>query len=150
MKIYFCMSLKTFFFQPAAPPIDKNPCLPSPCGPNAQCRESPNHQPICSCLSDMIGSPPNCRKECYSNSDCNQDKSCRNNKCVDPCISNPCAKEFSRCNVVNHNPICSCQNGYTGGIFSFLFYYIYFHYSIANKHFFLIQMHFIDATLKVS
>lgn len=37
---------------------------------------------------------------------------CFNKKCVDPCIS--VCGEGSACRVVNHNPVCMCQEGYVG------------------------------------
>lgn len=94
-------------------PIE-NPCQPSPCGFNSQCRELNNHA-VCSCLPDFIGAPPNCRPECVVSSECSQDKSCINQKCKDPCPGT-CGQN-ARCHVVNHNPICSCENGFEGDPF---------------------------------
>jgi len=48
-------------------------------------------------------------------SECAQDKACVNQKCVDPCPGT-CGLN-ARCQVVNHNPICSCSAGYTGDPF---------------------------------
>lgn len=90
------------------------PCTPSPCGLNSRCRELNNHA-VCSCLPDMIGAPPNCRPECLVSSECPLDKSCINQKCKNPC-ENVCGLN-ARCMVVNHNPICSCELGYTGDPF---------------------------------
>lgn len=56
-----------------------------------------------------------CRPECMVSTDCSQDKTCINQKCVDPCPGT-CGLN-ARCQIVNHNPICSCQNGYTGDPF---------------------------------
>jgi len=95
--------------------VPENPCIPSPCGPNSQCREI-NGQGVCSCLPNYIGSPPSCRPECVVSSECPQDKACQNQKCVNPCPG-PCGLN-SRCNVNNHSPICSCNRGYTGDPFS--------------------------------
>lgn len=88
-----------------------NPCQPSPCGPNSQCREN-NGQAICSCLPEFSGSPPGCRPECVVSSECALNKACINRKCADPC-QNACGSN-SICHVNNHNPICICQNGFTG------------------------------------
>jgi hypothetical protein len=93
----------------------KNPCQPSPCGPNSQCREV-NGQAVCSCLPNYTGSPPGCRPECVVSSECPLDKACLNQKCVDPCPGT-CGTN-AKCFVKNHSPICSCQNGYTGDPFS--------------------------------
>ncbi len=86
----------------------------SPCGPYSQCRAVNDHA-ICSCLSGYFGRPPNCHPECISNSDCPADKSCMNQMCSDPCPG-ICGYN-ARCHVVNHNPICSCNAGYTGDPF---------------------------------
>ncbi|XP_075154214.1 uncharacterized protein LOC142227620 [Haematobia irritans] len=91
-----------------------NPCSPSPCGPNSQCREK-NGQSICSCLPDMIGFPPSCRPECISDSECPPNRACVNQKCQDPCPGS--CGHHALCNVVNHIPICSCHSGYTGSPF---------------------------------
>lgn len=92
-----------------------NPCQPSPCGPNSQCREV-NEQGVCSCLPEFIGSPPACRPECTSSSECAADKACVNRKCVDPC-PNVCGQQ-AECRVRNHNPICTCLSGFTGDPFT--------------------------------
>lgn len=92
-----------------------NPCQPSPCGPNSQCREV-NGQAVCSCLPNYSGSPPACRPECVVSSECAQDKACVNQKCVDPCPGT-CGTN-ANCHVRNHSPICSCAPGYTGDPFS--------------------------------
>lgn len=91
-----------------------NPCHPTPCGPNSQCREISEHA-VCSCLPGYIGSSPNCRPECVVSSECIQDKACVNKKCVDPCPGT-CGQN-ARCQVVNHNPICSCSPGFSGDPF---------------------------------
>jgi hypothetical protein len=57
-----------------------------------------------------------CRPECVVSSECSLNKACLNEKCSDPCPGT-CGQN-ARCNVVNHNPICSCSPGYTGDPFS--------------------------------
>lgn len=76
-----------------------------------------------------------CRPECKISSECPQDKACINLKCSDPCPGT-CGLS-ARCQVVNHNPICSCLPGFTGDPFlrctkfegiqsiTFLFYMIF-------------------------
>ena len=91
-----------------------HPCQPSPCGPNSQCRVI-NEQAVCSCLLGYIGSPPQCKPECVVSSDCTSDRSCLNLKCIDPCPGT--CGSGAVCNVVNHNPICSCNPGYIGDPF---------------------------------
>ena len=96
-----------------APPVT-NPCNPSPCGPNSQCREI-NGQAVCSCVMGFIGSPPTCRPECVVSSECPQNQACNNQKCRDPCLGT--CGVGARCSVVNHNPICSCPERFTGDPF---------------------------------
>lgn len=115
------------FLEPLPAPV--NPCVPSPCGPNSQCRVIGNTG-ACSCLPNFIGRPPNCRPECTINEECSGNLACVNEKCQDPC---PGSCGFNAlCTVVNHSPVCTCIQGYTGDPFSgcsvipskFLFNYI--------------------------
>lgn len=108
LSVLFTQSLFTVRQDPI------NVCSPSPCGPYSICREVNGHA-VCSCQADYIGSPPNCRPECIVSSECSQDKACVNQRCVDPCIGT-CGQN-AKCQVINHNPICSCSNGYTGDPF---------------------------------
>jgi hypothetical protein len=96
-------------------PEPKNPCSPSPCGPNSQCREI-NGQAVCSCVPGYIGSPPTCRPECVTSSECSLNEACVNQKCIDPCPGT-CGLN-ARCQVVNHSPICSCPPKYSGDPFT--------------------------------
>lgn len=93
------------------PTIVENPCDPSPCGPNSQCRVV-GSQPACSCLPNYIGRAPNCRPECTTSNECPNNLACQNEKCRDPCPGT-CGQN-AQCTVVNHNPICSCLPGYEG------------------------------------
>lgn len=94
---------------------NKNPCNPSPCGPNSRCVSARNGVAVCSCLDSHIGQPPNCRPECISSSECLSNEACINGRCVNPCVGT-CA-ENAECQVVNHNPICSCPRGLHGDPF---------------------------------
>lgn len=95
-------------------PAKMKPCNPSPCGPNSICREI-NDQAVCTCAPEYLGTPPLCRPECLISSDCPQNQACLNQKCKDPCIGT-CGIQ-AICLVVNHNPVCSCPEGYTGNPF---------------------------------
>lgn len=108
-------SLKPFLLirKVQATPIE-SPCASMPCGLNSQCRELNGHA-VCSCLPEMIGAPPNCRPECLVSSECPLDKSCVNQICKNPC-EGVCGLH-ARCQVVNHNPICSCELGFNGDPF---------------------------------
>lgn len=92
-----------------------NPCVPSPCGPNSQCRVVGN-SPACSCLPNYIGRAPNCRPECVINEECPGNLACQNERCKDPCPGS-CGSQAT-CVVVKHSPVCSCLQGYTGDPFT--------------------------------
>lgn len=94
-------------------PID--PCRPSPCGPNSQCREL-NGQAVCSCVENFIGLAPNCRPECVLSTECASDKACISQRCQDPCPGT-CGIN-AECSVRNHSPLCLCRRGYTGDAFT--------------------------------
>lgn len=93
----------------------RDPCVPSPCGYNSQCLVK-NDQAQCSCLVDMMGSPPNCRPECISNSDCSTSLICTNQKCRNPCPAS--CGNAALCQVTNHVVYCTCPIGYTGDPFT--------------------------------
>lgn len=100
--------------------IEKDdPCNPSPCGPNSECRKNDN-QAVCSCLPNYIGTPPACRPECIVSTECPLNKACVKQKCIDPC-PDLCGVNTD-CRVINHSPICICKNGYTGDPFTACFY----------------------------
>lgn len=92
-----------------------DPCVPSPCGPNSVCRAN-NQQAVCSCQANYMGAPPNCRPECVVNAECQSNRACHRFKCTDPCPGT-CGLG-ARCEVINHNPICSCSPGMTGDPFT--------------------------------
>lgn len=108
-------NLTIFFSISTAIVTPTNPCQPSPCGPNSQCREI-NGQAVCSCLPTYIGSPPGCRPECTVSSECAQNKACINQKCQDPCPGT-CGLN-AHCSVINHSPVCACSPGQTGDPFT--------------------------------
>lgn len=93
----------------------QDPCVPSPCGPNAVCRSRGN-TPTCSCLPSYIGRPPNCRPECTNNAECPGHLACQNEKCRDPCPGS-CGLHTT-CVVIKHSPVCSCLEGFTGDPFN--------------------------------
>lgn len=92
-----------------------NPCQPSPCGPNSECRPI-GDLPSCSCLREFIGSPPNCRPECISNTECPSNLACINQKCKDPCPG-LCGSN-AECRVISHTPMCVCSIGFVGDPFT--------------------------------
>lgn len=97
------------------PPKPINPCVPSPCGPNSECRVS-DSRAVCSCTTGMLGAPPNCRPECLIHQDCPNHLACVRSKCRDPCVGS-CGFN-AQCTTHNHQPVCSCLAGYEGDPFS--------------------------------
>ena len=58
--------------------------------------------------------PPELSVGCSSDDDCPEYTACRNRKCINPCaVDEPCAPT-AICKVVNHNPVCTCPNGFIG------------------------------------
>ena len=100
---------------PTRPPAPVNPCLPDPCGPFSQCRNQ-GGVAACSCLPGYIGVPPNCRPECVLHSECPSNLACIGEKCRDPCPG-ACGPS-AECEVINHNAVCRCQQGYEGDPFT--------------------------------
>lgn len=88
-----------------------NPCLSGTCGPNSECHVI-DGRPVCSCSFGMLGTPPNCRPECIIHQECPSNRACMGQQCQDPCIGS-CGFN-ARCLVQNHQPICSCIEGFEG------------------------------------
>lgn len=88
--------------------------MPSPCGLNSKCQIA-NDAPLCTCLSEYIGEPPNCRPECVSNGECSTQLACINQKCRDPCPGS-CGIN-SECRVISHASMCVCIAGFEGDPF---------------------------------
>lgn len=102
--------------KPVATPVD--PCDPTPCGSNAQCKVSRNNAAACICESGYFGNPyESCRPECVVHTDCAYNQACLKNKCVDPCPGT-CGVS-AVCQVINHVPSCSCTTGYTGNPYAY-------------------------------
>lgn len=51
--------------------------------------------------------------ECMDNLGCPNDKTCHNQKCVNPCTLDSCGVN-SRCHVQFHRAICICDENHTG------------------------------------
>ncbi|KAG8306562.1 hypothetical protein J6590_044542 [Homalodisca vitripennis] len=87
-----------------------DPCLGG-CGPNTVCL-TVNEVSMCACKPGYIGHPFNeCYpKECMVNSDCPEQKECRDQRCEDAC-KDACGPN-SICKGIKHRPICSCISGY--------------------------------------
>jgi hypothetical protein len=94
-----------------------DPCLPSPCGPGAECTVNRAGNAICRCQPGLIPNPDTisgCKPECVRDPDCRQGFVCTNQKCVekpDPCVPSPCGPG-TVCTVnFAGNPICRCEPG---------------------------------------
>lgn len=114
-RSFYYQQNENYFTKPAPilalEEVPVNPCKPSPCGPNSICSISQG-RPVCSCNPGFLGRPPYCNAECRINSECALDRACRNGQCSNPCAGT--CGNLARCRVVNHNPRCSCPEGYDG------------------------------------
>lgn len=106
------------FFSSSAMDVEptRDPCYPSPCGLNSQCTVSVDNKPSCSCLPTFIGSPPTCRPECLTDSDCPTNRACIKQKCIDPCVG-LCGFN-ALCQVILHQVRCICPETHTGDPFA--------------------------------
>ena len=96
----------------SATPVVNDPCDPNPCGPGAIPRQV-GDECQCTCPPGLFGDPyRECKPECVINSDCPNDKACRNYHCYNPC-DGTCGQN-AQCEVRNHSPLCSCLPGYIG------------------------------------
>lgn len=114
-KGFFVAYGYSFLEPPVHQPPSGNPCVPSPCGPNSQCRAIGN-TPACSCLPNYLGRAPTCRPECTISAECPGNLACQNEQCRDPCPGS--CGSFTTCVVVKHAPMCYCETGYTGDPFT--------------------------------
>merc|ERR1719249_85218 len=65
------------------PPAPKDPCNPTPCGPNTTCTKSPNGNAICRCIANFIPKPDTitgCGPECVRDPDCERGFICDNQR----------------------------------------------------------------------
>lgn len=100
------------FLENPPKPITPTLCEPSPCGVNARCYIQ-NSNEICECVPEYHGNPyEGCRPECVGNSDCQMNRACVRNRCVDPCPGF-CGVN-AVCSIVNHAPVCTCPSETTG------------------------------------
>lgn len=98
--------------EPSRTPEPSNPCLPSPCGANALCKQQ-GGSAVCQCLPEYFGDAfQGCKPECVMNSDCASTQVCNNQKCRDPCPG-LCGRN-AECRVNNHFASCFCPPRYTG------------------------------------
>lgn len=116
IKLYLYSSSCSFVFMHnfSLTENPRDPCNPSPCGPHSTCR-TVNEQAICTCLPTFVGTPPNCRPECVTSSDCPLSKACIREKCIDPCPGT--CGENAQCRVHRHSPYCTCLPGFEGDPF---------------------------------
>lgn len=98
---------------PVSRNITKDPCTPSPCGPQDICTSYNSDVALCNpCFGSDALYNPHCRPECLSNSECPFDKACLSNRCIDPC-QGACGPR-ARCQVIRHKAMCLCPEGLHG------------------------------------
>lgn len=104
--------------RPVITDISRDPCEASPCGPRQVCTVYGSDIALCDpCIGENAIHDPQCRPECLSNSDCSFNKACIRQICSDPCPGS--CGHGAVCNVVMHNPICSCPLGTYGNSFEY-------------------------------
>ncbi|XP_063989362.1 neurogenic locus notch homolog protein 1 [Diachasmimorpha longicaudata] len=93
-----------------------DPCQPSPCGLNTRC-DVVNEVAVCKCLPGYQGSPlAGCRHECESDAECSNHLACSANfRCESPCSK---CGDGANCDVINHQPKCSCPETWQGNPFT--------------------------------
>ena len=97
-----------------------NLCEPNPCGPNTKCKYRKDIYPQteeCFCLEGYTENNNQCIKEarCHSNYDCDNDKVCVHEMCLDPC-KDRCG-ENAICTTKYHVASCTCREGTSGDPF---------------------------------
>ena len=94
----------------------KDPCtVGRPCPPTFTCTPQ-NHFPQCSCIRGIANlTSRSCDVPlCTSSINCPDHLVCYQGKCVDLCeIIKPCGIN-ANCEIIDHNPICSCDRTLTG------------------------------------
>ncbi|SPP80067.1 blast:Fibrillin-1, partial [Drosophila guanche] len=93
-----------------------NPCVESPCGPNAACSVS-NHRATCSCLESMVPNPTpqvGCVRapplECRENRDCGNGLACFESVCRPLCADDAGCLTNERCQQGVCKPLCRHDN----------------------------------------
>ncbi|XP_064094899.1 uncharacterized protein LOC135207217 [Macrobrachium nipponense] len=109
-------------FESCRPFTREDLCNPNPCGTQADCTpgfdSSGNDRPVCTCPVGYIGNPLIAceRGECQDHNQCRDQEACYAYTCQNPCytdVGSVCG-ENANCNVKNHQPVCSCPQGYDG------------------------------------
>ena len=82
------------------------------CGPNAKCKAF-NHRHQCICNENFIGDPElHCSKiECNEPHDCDETKTCSDNRCIDICTDHSLCDKNEICYAHNHQHFCRCKPG---------------------------------------
>ncbi|XP_069969547.1 neurogenic locus notch homolog protein 4-like [Penaeus vannamei] len=109
-------------FEACRPFTSADLCNPNPCGSQADCTpgfdSSGNDRPVCTCPTGFIGNPlVSCQRgECQGHNECPNHQACYAYQCQNPCYYNGesvCGRNAD-CTVKNHQPVCSCPQGYDG------------------------------------
>ena len=94
-------------------------CEPNPCGSNAIC--TPGHdntgreRPVCTCPTGYIGNAlVSCQRgECFTDSECPDNKACIDYSCQNPCTGKECGPS-AICAARRHIAVCTCPDGTRG------------------------------------
>ena len=94
-------------------------CEPNPCGINAIC--TPGHdntgkeRPVCTCPTGYIGNAlTSCQRgECFTDSECLDNRACIDFTCKNPCTGHECGPS-AECTPRRHIAVCTCPQGTRG------------------------------------
>ncbi|XP_047739045.1 uncharacterized protein LOC108675679 isoform X3 [Hyalella azteca] len=83
-----------------------------PCGRESEC-QGVNHEAMCICPPGSRGNPnTQCIAiGCVSDDACPNERSCINQKCISPCVYDPCL-DPAECKVEGHEAVCPCPPGF--------------------------------------
>ena len=88
------------------------PCKTRDCWYKHNCLKKHLHDAFC--VSVVPQTEPTLAAGCANNDECPDHTACKNRLCINPCAyDDPCASN-ANCRVVNHEPVCSCPDGFIG------------------------------------
>lgn len=97
--------------------VDIDECTDYPCHRTAQCQNIPGSFK-CVCPEQTVGdayAEPGCTPshQCKSNTDCDDDLTCAQGKCIEPCALRECGRH-AQCVSINRQASCQCPSGHLG------------------------------------
>ncbi|KAJ8668693.1 hypothetical protein QAD02_010356 [Eretmocerus hayati] len=105
-------------FEYCRPITQVNPCQPSPCGPNTDCRPTRDYAYArCGCLPGYFGDPRSAQgcelgQDCVVDDDCPENRACVDSLCQNPCVDPDieCPPSQPSCVVLDHKAVCRSKD----------------------------------------